>query len=140
MTQSISEEKQQSTDVAKARRALSTVNYDCGFHFYTAIGDYTGVTAVSLQDLADKMGSISLRSVRFHFERGEFQRWIRTLLCDSELAEDIGLIKPYFSDEALRREIITKIEEHIARLKKTVKEEDWKPLLIMKYSSQPKLS
>ncbi len=136
MTQSASVEKPQSTEVAKARRALSTVNYDCGFHFYTAIGDYTGVTAVSLQDLAEKMGSINLGSVRFHFERGDFQRWMRTLLCDSELAEDIGLIKPYFSDEALRREIIAKIEENIARLKKTVKEEEWKPLLTIKYSSQ----
>jgi len=136
MTQSASVEKPQSTEVAKARRALSTVNYDCGFHFYTAIGDYTGVTAVSLQDLAEKMGSINVGSVRFHFERGEFQRWIRTLLCDSELAEDIGLIKPYFSDEALRREIIAKIEEHIARLKATIKTEDWKPLLTIKYSSQ----
>jgi hypothetical protein len=135
MTQSISMEKQESTDVAKARRALSTVNYDCGFHFYTAIGDYTGVTAVSLQDLAEKMGSISLGSVRFHYERGDFQRWIRTLLCDSELAEDIGLIKPHFSDEALRREIIAKIEEHIAHLKESVKAEDWKPLLTIKYSS-----
>ena len=57
-------------------------------------------------------------------------------MCDSELAEDIGVIKPYFSDEALRREIIAKIEEHIARLKEIVKAEDWKPLLTMKYSSQ----
>ncbi len=73
--------------------------------------------------------------MRFHFERGDFQRWIRTLLCDSELAEDMGLIKPYFSDEALRREIITKIEEHIARLKKIVKGEYWTPLLTMNYSS-----
>jgi hypothetical protein len=136
MTQSVSAENQQPIEVAKARRALSTVNYDCGFHFYTAIGDYTGVTAVSLQDLAEKMHSISLRSVRFHFERGDFQRWIRTLLCDSELAEIIGLIKPHFSDEALRREIIAKIEEHIARLKEIVKAEDWKPLLTIKYSSR----
>lgn len=136
MSESVSVEKQQSTDVAKARRALSIVNLDCGFHFYTAIGDYTGVSAVGLQDLAQKMRSINLGSVRFHFERGDFQRWIRTLLCDSELAEDIGVIKPYFSDEALRREIIAKIEEHIARLKEIVKAEDWKPLLTMKYSSQ----
>ena len=48
MSESVSVEKQQSTDVAKARRALSIVNLDCGFHFYTAIGDYTGVSAVGL--------------------------------------------------------------------------------------------
>ncbi len=60
MTESVSVEKQQSTDVAKARRALSTVNVDCGFHFYTAIGDYTGVTAVSLPDLAEKRAQSAL--------------------------------------------------------------------------------
>jgi hypothetical protein len=110
-------EKQRSDRVAQAQRALSTVNLDCGFHFYTAIGDYTGITAVSLQDLADKMRSVGVGSVRFHYERGDFQRWVRTIFCDRELAEEIGLIKPYFSDEALRREIIDKIEEHLSHLK-----------------------
>lgn len=117
MTKSVSEKNQQPTPVIQARRALSTVNSDCGFHFYTAIGDYTGVTATSLQDLAKKMSTIPLGSVRFHYERGDFQRWIRTLFCDPELAESIGLIKPHFSDEALRNEIIDKIEEHIGHLK-----------------------
>ena len=120
MTQNVSQEKQYIA-VAQARRALSTVNQDCGFHFYTAIGDYTGVTATSLQDLAEKMRSISLGSVRFHYERGDFQRWIRTLFCDPELAESLALIKPYFSDEELRREIIDKIEEHIGHIKAIAK-------------------
>lgn len=111
MTQSISNEN------AQARRALSTVNSDCGFHFYTAVGDYTGVTATSLKDLREKMQEVPLGSIRFHFERGDFQRWIRTLFCDPELAESIGLIKPTFSDEALRREISDQIEEHIGHLK-----------------------
>jgi len=117
---SLSEEKRPMA-VAQALRALSTVNADCGFHFYTAIGDYTGVTATSIQELAEKMRSISLGSVRFHFERGDFQRWIRTLFCEPELAEDIGLIKPHFSDEALRREIIDKIEVRLSQLKAIAK-------------------
>lgn len=123
MTQNTPQETQQPpTDAAQARRALSAVTPDCGFHFYTAIGDYTGITATSLQDLADKLSQVSVASVRFHYERGDFQRWIRTMFCVPPLAEDIALIKPYFSDEALRREIITKIQEHIARLKATAKE------------------
>jgi len=59
--------------VTQTLRALSTVNHDCGFHFYTAVGDYTGVTAISIQDLAEKMRSIDLGSVRFHYERGIFR-------------------------------------------------------------------
>ncbi|MGE5556150.1 MAG: hypothetical protein ACM3UY_07825 [Methanocella sp.] len=122
MTQNTQQADQQPTDEAQARRALSTVNPDCGFHFYTAIGDYTGITATSLQDLTDKLSQVPLASVRFHYERGDFQRWIRTLFCDPKLAEELATIKPYFSDEALRKEIITKITEHIAHLKATMKE------------------
>lgn len=120
MTESLSEEKQRSISVDQAHRALSTVNEDCGFHFYTATGDYTGITATSIQDLAEKMCSIELGSVRFHFERGDFQRWLRTVFCDSELARSIGSTKPHFSDETLRREIIDKIDSHLKRLKEVV--------------------
>ena len=59
MTQNVSQEKQYIA-VAQARRALSTVNQDCGFHFYTAIGDYTGVTATNLQDLVKKCAQLVL--------------------------------------------------------------------------------
>jgi hypothetical protein len=112
MTQSTSK-SETSPEATQAKRALTNVNSECGFHFYTAIGDYTGVTATSLQDLIEKMREVPVGSVRFHYERGDFQRWIRTLFCDQELAENIGLIKPTFSDEALRAEIIDQIEENI---------------------------
>lgn len=121
MTQNLSNKEQQPSADAQARRALSAVNQDCGFHFYTTIGDYTGVTATSLQDLSEKMRQVSLGSVRFHYERGDFQRWIRTLFCDPELADDIASIKPYFSDEALRSELMDRIEEHIGHLKEVAK-------------------
>ena len=73
-------------------RALSVVAYDCGFHFYTAIGNYSGVTATSLGEFGEKLKTISLDSVKFHFDRADFQRWVRTIFCDPELAESIGLI------------------------------------------------
>jgi hypothetical protein len=116
MTQSTAKEET-SNAATQAKRALSTVNSECGFHFYTAIGDYTGITATSLQDLIEKMREVPVGSVRFHYERGDFQRWIRTLFCDQELAENIGLIKPTFSDEALRAEIIDQIKENLGHLK-----------------------
>jgi len=77
MTESNVEEKQPANSVvAKSHRALSVVNYDCGFHFYTALGNSTGITATSLEDLAQKMRTISLDSIKFHFDRGDFQSWM----------------------------------------------------------------
>jgi len=123
MLESHIEEKQRpnSSAVAQSRRALSVVKYDCGFHFYITLGNYTGVTATSLQDLAQKMRTVSLDSIKFHFERGDFQRWIRYIFCDPELAERIGLISPEFSAEDLRKEIINKIESRLIQLKEIAK-------------------
>ncbi len=112
-------EPQQPTSRATARtlRALSTVADSCGFHFYTDIGKNTGVIATSLEDFAKKLQTISLDSIKFHFERADFQRWIRTIFCDAELAERIGLIGEEYSEEDLRQEIINKVKNHIAKLK-----------------------
>ncbi len=105
--------------VALSLRALSTVAYSCGFHFYTDVGHDTGVTATSFEEFAEKLQTISLDSVKFHFERADFQRWIRTIFCDAELAESIGLISEEYSEENLRQEIINRVKNHITKLKAT---------------------
>ncbi|MFA7397440.1 MAG: DUF5752 family protein [Candidatus Bathyarchaeia archaeon] len=116
MARSTAKKRQQDV-VSRSRRALASVNKDCGFHFYNKIGNNTGVTATSIQDLANQMRTINSESVKFHFERGDFQRWIRTIFCDAELTEDLALITSYTSEETLRQEIINRIETRIDELK-----------------------
>ena len=62
---------------SEASKILQAVPPDNGFHFYTESGVYAKVIAVSLADFAEKLQKIEIKSVLFHFPRGDFQSWIK---------------------------------------------------------------
>ena len=91
-----------------------------GFHFYIAIGEPTGEIAVNLADFVNKMESIDARSVNFHFYRKDFEKWIREVLGDAELAlrlGRIGWIRGTIQDETLRSEIIRTVKVRLNEIK-----------------------
>lgn len=98
-------------------RILNAVPYDNGFHFYTAIGNYTGVTATSLAEFAEKLQTIPESSIRFHFQRADFQKWIKNTIVDPELARRISMIKPELSDENLRGALLKDVQARLVELK-----------------------
>jgi hypothetical protein len=90
------------------------------FHFYLAIGEPTGEIAVSLADFVNKMETIDVRSVNFHFSRKDFEKWIRGIIGDAELALRIGRIgrtRLGIQGEALRNEIIRVVKVRLNELK-----------------------
>jgi hypothetical protein len=91
-------------------KPLRTVPFESGFHFYTAIGKYTGITATNLSEFATKLQTIPIESVKFHFQRKDFQKWIQYTLKDVALAERIRRIKGEQSAEGLRKEILRTVE------------------------------
>ncbi len=98
-------------------KILNTVPYDQGFCFCIA-GNYTGVTATSLVEFAEKLKTIDLNSIKFHLQRNDFQKWIKEVLCDDELAEKINQIKTeQLSGENLREELLQTINSRITHLK-----------------------
>jgi alpha-amylase len=66
---------------------LRTVPYEEGFHFYTAHGSYSGETATGLDAFEKKIQVVPDASIRFHLQRGDFQKWIKDTLGDAELAK-----------------------------------------------------
>ena len=80
---------QNSLNAESAQRILRTVPYAQGFHFFMPDGHYTGETASSLRSFLKDMGSIDLQSIKFHFDRSDFQKWLRTTAGDEELAQTI---------------------------------------------------
>jgi len=48
--------------------------------------------------------------VRFHFQRKDFQRWIKDIFEDTELAEQINRIEQGLSAGDLRREILSIVD------------------------------
>jgi hypothetical protein len=91
-------------------KPLRTVPFESGFHFYTALGNYTGITATNLSEFAAKLKTIPIESITFHLQRNDFQKWIQYTIKDAALAERISRIKGAQSAEDLRKEILRTVE------------------------------
>ena len=101
-------------------KVLSSVTEEKGFHFYLAIGEPTGETAISLADFVEKMESVSVRSVNFHYPRRDFEMWIREVIGDAELALRIGRIGKMrlgIKGASLKGEIIRTVKVRLNEIK-----------------------
>ena len=101
-------------------KILRSVPEQGGFHFYLAIGEPTGKTAVSLADFVEKIEVIDMQSVNFHYTRKDFEKWIREVFGDAELAMRlgrIGRIRLGIQGEVLRNEIIRTVKIRLSELK-----------------------
>lgn len=83
-----------SLEKAKAQSILRSVSYSQGFHFFTAIGEYTGETATDLFTFYEGLKAIDDKSLSFHFQRHDFQNWVKNTLGDPELAKRIEETTP----------------------------------------------
>jgi hypothetical protein len=90
-----------------------------GFHFYTAIGNYCGVSACSLEEFGDALQYVCSEAIVFHFERGDFQNWIRNVIGDTELAQridDIKMCERHLSAESCRKELVDAVRIRLLQL------------------------
>jgi hypothetical protein len=102
---------------AKAHEILSSVPYEKGFHFFSPDGHHMGETATTLCFFLRDLKCVGIESVRFHFSRGDFQKWLRTTIGDQELANAIDAIDKNASDETLRTMLPDIVEKRIIHLK-----------------------
>ena len=87
------------------------------FYFNTAEGVYTGISAISLEDFANKLNSIDEISILFHYPRGDFQTWIRDTVGDRELADKMCFIQRGISGQQLRQDLLKIVQTRISELK-----------------------
>ncbi|MBE0511985.1 hypothetical protein IBX38_02930 [Candidatus Bathyarchaeota archaeon] len=99
---------------------LRTLPPDQSFLFFEDIGKYTGRLAANLADFCENMKTIDIASVTFHFERGDYERWIRETLHDAELARKLKRIKKSSSGEQLRNKILRSVRKRLNELQKNV--------------------
>jgi len=105
-------------DLKLASKILGTVPYNNAFYFFTNIGQYNGACAVDLADFCQKVQTLDVRSVDFHFKRGDFEEWIRGTLCDVNLANAISRIGENVQGEELRAKIYQTAAGRLTELKK----------------------
>jgi alpha-amylase len=80
-------------NIENAAKILRTVPREKAFYFFTSIGNYTGESAASLKEFMEKINSVNLKSLEFHLQRGDFEKWINEVLEDKKLAEEIAKLK-----------------------------------------------
>ena len=99
-----------------AQKILRPVPYQQGFHFFMPDGHYTGESALSLCWFLKDLGSMEELSIRFHFDRGDFQKWLTTTIGDEELAQRIDRLDKTLSIETLREQLADLVQKRILEL------------------------
>jgi hypothetical protein len=98
---------------------LRVVPHAQGFYFYTTVGDYCGVSAHSLEEFANALQYVCSGAIVFHFERGDFQNWIRDVIGDAELAQsidDIKMCERHLAAESCRKELVELVRVRMLQL------------------------
>jgi len=98
---------------------LRTVSNAQSFHFYTNIGDYSGVSANSLEEFANALQYVCSEAIIFHFARRDFQKWLRDVIGDNELAQKIDGIRKcerHLAAESCRKELLEAVRVHLLHL------------------------
>jgi hypothetical protein len=78
---------------SSSARILRTLSRENAFYFFTSVGNYTGQSAMSLEEFAIKIREVPTASLDFHFYRGDFEKWTNEVLEDSELTKRIKAMK-----------------------------------------------
>ena len=112
--------KTEKTAVGKseAEKILRTLSFEQGFHFATDLGKFTGETAISLFSFYEELRTIETQSVKFHFLRRDFQKWVEIALGDQELASRIDNTASGLTGEDLKRELLKTVQLRLTELQK----------------------
>ena len=102
----------------KTSKILRILPRDKAFYFFTSIGNYTGVSATSLEEFVKKILDIDIKSLEFHLYKGDFEKWIAETLEDDILSSKIKqlkTLKPIGID--LRDRLYLIVSKHYENLK-----------------------
>jgi len=97
---------------------LDKTSPERAFNFYSAIGQFTGLSSDSLADFRDKIRSVDIRSIEFHLARGDFEVWIRHL-GDTGLERRLRLIREMeLTGDALRERLYVTLRSRCDELQR----------------------
>ena len=98
-------------------KILRTLPREKAFYFFTSIGNYTGESAASLREFRDKIKEVNIKSLEFHFYRGDFEKWIAEVLEDNGLAEYIRKLRGQgLTGDELRIQLYTTVSRRYNNL------------------------
>ncbi|UCE29666.1 MAG: hypothetical protein JSV85_02820 [Candidatus Bathyarchaeota archaeon] len=87
------------------------------FYFCINVGDYTGISAASYEDFLRSIKKVKVKSLSFHVNRGDFQKWVLDILKDKKLAGNIEKMrKQKLRGQALRNRFHSIVSERLEEL------------------------
>lgn len=87
------------------------------FYFFTSIGNFTGRIATSLESFLKEIRDVEAKSLEFHLERKDFEKWIIDVLRDTKLAREIrNLRNQKVTGKALRNSLYTTVSRRYKEL------------------------
>lgn len=103
-----------------AKRVLRQLSVAKGFTFFHGFARRSQRAVRSLNEFHSALRTVDLESIRFHMERGDFERWIRQVVGDDQLAGMMAKLSDgRLIGEKLRRRILGVVERRIRRLQET---------------------
>ncbi len=101
-----------------AKRILRQIPVGKGFTFFYKLGQPTDWTVHSLDEFYSALKDVDLKSIRFHLKRGDFERWLRQVVGDDILADElVGVSKKKLKGRKLRKSVLDLVEARIKELK-----------------------
>ena len=95
-------------DPAEKMRVI--VKPEEGFYFCTDDGAYTQYSALNLEEFADALKNVPIRSIEYHMARGDLKNWLK-FIGKPDLAKEFEEAKALdLSEESLRLRLIEIIE------------------------------
>ena len=103
-----------------AKKVLRRTSVENAFHFYAGAGRPLRISSDSLIDFSKKIRFADLRSIEYHFHRGDFEMWIRHL-GDNELADRLRLLRETgMSGESLRNRLYEAVRSRCSELQNAI--------------------
>lgn len=106
-----------------AKKVFLPVPLDKCFLFYVGSGTdkFTGMSACNLSDFREKAQTVNVESLEFHVRRGDVEKWIRDVLGDEKLADEIKRVRSMGLDgEVLRTRFLEILDSRIKQLTSSV--------------------
>jgi hypothetical protein len=80
------------------------------FHFYLDVGVPANKSASTLKEFKECLKAVDSRSIAFHLDRGDFEKWVSEMLKDEALASTMkGIRDRNLPPEEAKRELVRAI-------------------------------
>ena len=97
------------------KEVLRSLQQNEQFHFFVDINNYTGKSAQNLSKFCKIINTINEKSITFHFERHDFERWTHGTLHDPTLARRINKLKKSQTEEKMSEEKVRTLIHYITK-------------------------